>query len=114
MTKQRVTPILKKEIEKLKIGLGQTNAPLPTADEVTQAVSRATNQPLPSPIVPEPEVKTGRPIKENAVGRVKFTTALRPDVVKWLKTYAIANDQTAADILEIALIKYKAQTDPNS
>ena len=114
MAKQRVTPILKQEIEKLKIGLGQSIAPLPTADEVTKAVSQATNQPLPSPIEPEPEAKTGRPIKENAIGRVKFTTALRPDVVKWLKTYAIANDQTAADILETALIKYKSENDPNN
>lgn len=49
----------------------------------------------------------GRPVKEKAIGRVKFTTALRQDVVKWLKHYAIEANETAADILENALLFYK-------
>ena len=117
MAKQRVTPILRQEIEKMKVELSQPSTPLPTPDEVTKAVSQATNLPLPEPVAtlvaPESEARTGRPIKENAIGRVKFTTALRPDVVKWLKTYAIANDQTAADILETALVKFKDEIDPS-
>jgi hypothetical protein len=48
----------------------------------------------------------GRPIKEKAIGRVKFTTAIRKDVVKWVKHYAVEADETPADVLENALLFY--------
>ncbi|MBL7816004.1 MAG: hypothetical protein JNL70_13390 [Saprospiraceae bacterium] len=109
MTKQRVTPInkakeeakeeLKLAIEQLKIANNLTE-PLASETEATKAIATATKKPLPT-------TKTiGRPIKENSIGRAKFTTALRPDVVKWLKKTAIDQNITTADLLEIILDKY--------
>ena len=112
MSKKRITPIIQHdiqtEIQKLKMELGEITDPLPTDAEVSKAIATVTNKPM-----PVPELRTGRPIKENAVGRAKFTTALRQDVVKWLKTYAIETDQTAADVLETALLIYRDEKDRN-
>lgn len=47
--------------------------------------------------------KVGRPKKEAAEGRVKYSTALQPYLVKWLKTYAAETEQTPADVLELAV-----------
>ena len=112
MSKKRITPIIQNdiqtEIEKIKMELGRTTEPLPTAAEVSEAIATVTNKPLLGT-----ELKSGRPIKENAVGRSKFTTAVRSDVVKWLKTYAIETDQTAADVLETGLLNYRDEKNRN-
>ena len=100
----------------------QSISDLPSTETANDLVSQVTGQPdQHSAIKKEIDteikklkmaVKTeakgyGRPVKEKAIGRVKFTTALRQDVVKWLKHYAIEADETAADILENALLFYK-------
>jgi hypothetical protein len=46
------------------------------------------------------ETKYGRPPKERAVGRVKFTTMLKPEIVRNTKKYAIDTGITVADLLE--------------
>ena len=58
-------------------------------------------------ITGEKPTKTGRPQKETAVGRIKYTTSLRGEVVKWLKTKAVQMDLTPADLLEAALFDYR-------
>lgn len=47
------------------------------------------------------------PIKETAIGRVKLTTAMLPDVVKWVKVYAAETGVSPADILEAAVLDYQ-------
>jgi hypothetical protein len=47
------------------------------------------------------------PIKEVAIGRVKLTTAMLPDVVKWVKVYAAETGVSPADILEAAVLDYQ-------
>ena len=39
--------------------------------------------------------------------RVKFTTALRPNVSTWIKVYAIQHNTTAADIIERLILEFK-------
>ena len=54
-------------------------------------------------------LKYGRPQKEIAVGRTKFTTMLQPEVVKGLKREAIDRGVTVADLLETILENYFAK-----
>ncbi|NJN33869.1 MAG: hypothetical protein HC817_06095 [Saprospiraceae bacterium] len=52
------------------------------------------------------QIKYGRPQKEIAAGRTKFTTMLQPDLVKQLKRTAIDSGVTVADLLENVLSGY--------
>jgi hypothetical protein len=52
-------------------------------------------------------VRIGRPKKEIAQGRARFSTMLQPSLIKWLKHYSAEHGITAADILENALNLYK-------
>lgn len=113
--KNRVTPIVsdKSELqmysEMLRIELGHTAAPLATEDEVLQGISKASNKPL-SMDIPK---TYGRPLKEAAIGRVKFTTAVQPSLVKWLKIQAANTGVSVADVVENALNTYKHEKDIN-
>jgi hypothetical protein len=49
----------------------------------------------------------GRPIKESSVGRIKYTTALSKDMIRFLRVEAAQRDMTPADLLEIILGEYK-------
>jgi hypothetical protein len=44
--------------------------------------------------------KSGRPIKENAISRVKFTTAINDDLVKDLKIKAVKMGISTADLID--------------
>lgn len=52
------------------------------------------------------QLKYGRPQKEIAAGRTKFTTMLQPEMVKQLKRQAIDQGITVADLLETLLVDY--------
>jgi hypothetical protein len=52
------------------------------------------------------QLKYGRPQKEIAAGRTKFTTMLQPEMVKQLKRQAIDMGITVADLLETLLVDY--------
>jgi len=112
--KKRVTPIISEKSEgtmfktMLKMELAAMDTPpLATPDEVLQGISKASNKPLDKP-------KTyGRPLKEAAIGRVKFTTALQPLFVQWLKHEAANKGVTVADVVELALAAYKHEKDMN-
>lgn len=51
--------------------------------------------------------KVGRPKKETAEGRAKYSTVLQPYLIRWLKTYAAETDQTPADVLEMAVVSMR-------
>jgi hypothetical protein len=108
MAKQRITPIMKTDVERvikqLKIA---NNELLPSEDEALQGISKATNKPLSTG---EPK-SYGRPPKENAIGRVKFTTALQSHYVKWLKIQAANTGVSVADVVEKAIAAYKHEKD---
>ena len=81
----------------------KTAAELPTPQAVKDAISEITGKPNP----------VGRPKKEAAIGRVKFTTSLPPYLLKWFKKYAIDSDQTAADVVEMAMLMFKEEKERN-
>ena len=76
---------------------------LPSTEQANKAVQVLTGQ-----TATEPKA-TGRPIKKNSIGRVKYTTSLRADLVKWIKQKALDSDQTPADILEKAVLQYRGK-----
>lgn len=112
--KTRVTPIVKDKsdlkmyAEMLKIELAHTDEPLATEDEVLQGIAKATNKTL-----TDTPKTYGRPPKEAAIGRVKFTTALQDSLVKWLKIQAANTGVTVADVVEQAIATYKHEKDMN-
>jgi hypothetical protein len=55
----------------------------------------------------------GRPKKEIAEGRTRFTTTLQPALIKWLKIQAAQNNGSVADILENAINAYKYEKEKN-
>ena len=46
-------------------------------------------------------------VKEAPIGRVKLTTAMLPDVLKWVKIYAAETGVSPADVLEAAVLDYQ-------
>lgn len=61
----------------------------------------------------EKKEQMGRPKKEIAEGRVRFTTMFQPSIIKWLKIQAAENNSSVADILEIAVNFYKYEKERN-
>lgn len=63
---------------------------LPTTETVNKTVEQLTKQPIKEPI-----------------GRVKLTTAMLPNIVKWVKVHAAETGVSPADILEAAVLDYQ-------
>lgn len=51
----------------------------------------------------------GRPKHPRSEKRVKHTTAIDADLLKWVKHYAIEEGYSSADIIEQAVSLYKTQ-----
>ena len=120
-----------------EITMGNLPAPEVVNETVAQLTGKPNTPPVKAPkneelsekkaaklILPKPEIikakpkiaeiaytrlKYGRPQKEIAVGRTKFTTMLQPEVVKGLKRQAIDRGVTVADLLETILSSYFAK-----
>lgn len=93
----------------------QPTGELPTTEQANKNVEALTGQKALKEEIKQMTKKlemadraTGRPKKEAAKDRVKFTTSLRSDLVKWLKLQAIEQGVTPADILEKAIMRYKS------
>jgi hypothetical protein len=87
-------------------------------DDMTSRLAGSSNYPpsvfAPSiaqtPIIVEPTPQKnvgGRPVKESSIGRIKYTTALSKDMIRFLRVEAAQRDMTPADLLEIILSDYK-------
>ena len=50
----------------------------------------------------------GRPVKAASAGRVKYTTAITKDLIRFLRVEAAQRDMTPADLLEIIISEYQA------
>lgn len=86
--------------------------PLPSVNEVNDSVGKLTGKKTEKTETEKVSKKreSGRPVKKEAVGRVKFTTMLPKPMVKWLKTKAVEYEITTADFLiEIVDERMKAK-----
>lgn len=99
--------ILRAETPQIKASAFNSVDALPSTETANDLVSQITQMKAQLEKAENNEPKgNGRPIKEKAIGRVKFTTSLRDDVIKWLKHYAIDTGETPADVLENAVLFY--------
>lgn len=53
------------------------------------------------------KVKIGRPKKASSAHRVKHTTSINENLLKWVKHHAIEEGVTTADIIENAVSYYR-------
>jgi lipoprotein-anchoring transpeptidase ErfK/SrfK len=92
----------------------KSNESKPIKEKKTVAKPTEVKTPKPIASKAKPEIiaeikmqlKYGRPQKEIAAGRTKFTTMLQPEMVKQLKRKAIDEGITVADLLETLLVEY--------
>lgn len=122
MKKQRVSPITS-----FQLNSDFNGGDLPKPEDVNQTIATLTGKADTPPSVVSPKTnkmennnisitekqtttnetfKGGRPLKEGATGRLKFTTMLHADLIKELKRTAIDENMSVADLLEIAIKKY--------
>jgi hypothetical protein len=87
-------------------------------DLTSRLVGQTVTYPAPSvyppvneytPVVETPINKNvgGRPVKATSVGRVKYTTAISKDLIRFLRVEAAQRDMTPADLLEIIISEYQ-------
>ena len=85
-------------------------------DDMTSKLAGPSTYPPPSVFAPTfaqqveqtPQKNLGgRPVKESSIGRIKYTTALSKDMIRFLRVEAAQRDITPADLLEIILGAYK-------
>jgi hypothetical protein len=84
----------------------EKTAKTPKSDskKAKKTVAKITKIEKPAKVVVKSDTpQYGRPLKEIAIGREKFTTMLQPDLVKSLKRQAIDEGITVADLLETIL-----------
>ena len=97
--------IIAPEVEKTEV-LPPPAVPIEKKNPKKATVVR-TVKPSPPPVAePVRDIRYGRPQKEVAIGRTKFTTMLQPDIVKQLKRTAIDKGETVADLLEHIIGQY--------
>ena len=68
------------------------------ADAVNQFVAQITDQPI--------KRESGRPFKAESAGRVKYSTAIKKEILRNLKQEALDREMTVADLLEKILGNY--------
>lgn len=89
-------------------------------DLTSRLVGQTVTYPTPSVYTPPVEYPTivaaevhtnknvgGRPVKATSVGRVKYTTAISKDLIRFLRVEAAQRDMTPADFLEIIISEYQ-------
>jgi hypothetical protein len=108
MKKQNISRLDLAQTPSFDPSVFESKSDLPTADAANKKVEQLTGQQATH------QFKTyGRPLKESAIGRVKFTTALQPLYVKWLKHEAANTGVSVADVVELAFAAYKHEKDKN-
>jgi hypothetical protein len=108
MKKQNISRLDLPQTPNVDPSVFESKSDLPTADVANKKVEQLTGQQA------TPQFKSyGRPPKEAAIGRVKFTTALQPSLVKWLKIQAANTGVSVADVAELAIAAYKHEKDKN-
>lgn len=68
-----------------------------------------TPPPIYESVVEAPAAKSmgGRPVKATSASRVKYTTAISKDLIRFLRVEAAQRDITPADLLETIISEYK-------
>jgi hypothetical protein len=108
MKKQNISRLDPPQTPSFDPSVFESKSDLPTTEMADKQVEQLTGQQV------TPQFKSyGRPPKEAAIGRVKFTTALQPSLVKWLKIQAANTGVSVADVAELAIAAYKHEKDKN-
>jgi hypothetical protein len=108
MKKQNISRLDLPQTPNVDPSVFESKSDLPTTDVANKKVEQLTGQQA------TPQFKTyGRPLKESAIGRVKFTTALQSSLVTWLKIQAANTGVSVADVAELAIAAYKHEKDKN-
>ena len=80
-------------------------------DLTSKMVGQPVVYPTPSvykPVeVPAEKNTGGRPIKATSAARVKYTTAISKELIRFLRVEAAQRDMTPADLLEIIISEYQ-------
>jgi hypothetical protein len=74
--------------------------PLPTTQEVEKTIQAIQETPG------NRAGSVGRPIKNDAIGRMKLTTTLKAEYTEKLRIYAAMNRISFADVLDMAVKKF--------
>ena len=96
MTKKRISQV--QPTAPIKLKPATTTGDLAAPGEISSAINSVTP--------PPPPPKTGRPLKAEAVNRVKFNTMIKAAYIKELKKSAIDQNMTTADLLELIIAEY--------
>ena len=123
--KNRVMPILSEKpnlavmSEMLKMELAHTNAPLPTNEEVNQAIATVTNKPMPTPeqigntasrIVSEMKDTPKSKKRETAKGTQSFTLMIDKKIAYEARQQALKRGVTFSELVTTALVQYLQNT----
>jgi hypothetical protein len=80
----------------------------------TPALSSYPSAPTVINVVEQPSVITtvvkkvgGRPIKATSIGRVKYTTSLTKDSIRFLRVESAMRDMSPADLLDLILTEFR-------
>jgi hypothetical protein len=81
-----------------------TLSPYPSVSTVMAMVEQ--------PIVAATVVKKvgGRPIKEASIGRVKYTTSLTKDSIRFLRVESAMRDISPADLLDLIITEFRSKS----
>jgi hypothetical protein len=69
----------------------------------------ATMETIEQPVTATPVMKKtgGRPIKEASIGRVKYTTSLTKDSIRFLRVESAMRDISPADFLDFIITEFR-------
>lgn len=81
-------------------------------DDMTSKLAGVSNTPsyasFTNPNEPPPKKNSGRPKKESSIGRIKYTTSLTKESIRFLRVESAMRDISPADLLEIIITDFKS------
>ena len=109
---------IKKKISKISTLLDVPAKAKETPDKVEEPVKKVKHttidyNKIADAYKKEMQSKTGRPKKEVSANRVKLTTKLNSELIKFLKITAVQKDITTADFIEELIIEYIRTNKPD-
>jgi hypothetical protein len=86
-----------------KLAGSHISSPYPSVSTVMSAVEQP-------PVVTQMVKKVGgRPIKESSIGRVKYTTSLTKDSIRFLRVESAMRDISPADLLDFIINEFRSK-----
>ena len=79
-------------------------------DDMTHKLAGSSHVPtyatFSAPIETPPKKNSGRPIKESSIGRIKYTTSLTKESIRFLRVESAMRDISPADLLEVIIADF--------